>query len=93
MLEGIRHGFRLSDENHSTADVEVRNHRSAMEHIDQLERELPDQVAQVNYMLASSKSSIVSPLATIPKDGEDVRLIHDASRPMGTAMKDYCSGM
>ena len=42
-------------------------------------------------MIANSKPDIVNPLAAIPKSDSDVRLIHDAGRPRGTAMNDYSS--
>ena len=54
-----------------------------------MEKELLDQMEKGYYVTATSPPTIVSALAAIPKDGSEVRVIHDASRPHGTAMNDY----
>ena len=69
--------------------VEQKNHRSALQHKEAVEHELIDQIKKGHYVIASKKPTIVSALAAIPKDGNDIRLIHDGSRPVGRAMNDY----
>lgn len=91
LLEGIRQGFRITDEHCVLRTAEGDNHRSAIQHNDAVEKELLKQIAAGNYVLASEKPTIVSPLAAIEKDDGDIRLIHDGSRPMGCAMNDYAS--
>jgi hypothetical protein len=56
-----------------------------------VEKELRSQIVQGNYIVATEKPAIVSPLAAIPKDdgSGDIRLIHDGSRPSGQVMNDY----
>lgn len=71
--------------------VETRNHKSATVNRDKVEIELMDQLQKGNYVLADSQPTIVSPLAAIPKDKGDIRIIHDASRPPGAAMNDYAT--
>lgn len=71
--------------------VEQKNHRSANIHHKEVEKELCKQLEQGNYVISSSKPTIVSALAAIPKDDGSVRLIHDASRPYGSAMNDYAN--
>ena len=93
MLEGITHGFRLIEENSSEEKVEVRNHTSAHKYSDLMEKEQLDQIKKRYYviLIANRKPNIVSLLAAMPKSDGDIRLIHDASRPRGTAMNDYSS--
>ena len=91
LLQGIQHGFRLS--NVSTADiedVESRNHTSALKFRDLVEKELVKQLGFGHYVFSVCKPKIVSPLGAILKeDGCSVRLIHDGSIPYGMAMNDY----
>lgn len=91
LLDGIRHGFRLIPENIAVDKVEVRNHQSAKQHKDGVEKELLDQISKGHYIVTNTKPDIVSALAAIPKDDGDIRVIHDASRPRGAAMNDYVS--
>ena len=69
--------------------VEQKNHRSALREETAVEKELREQISNGHYVIASKKPTIVSALAAIPKDGKDLRLIHDGSRPSGQAMNDY----
>jgi hypothetical protein len=71
--------------------VELDNHKSALEHKALVEKELRQQIAEGNYVLAATKPSIVSPLAAIPKDENSIRVIHDGSRPFGYAMNSYAT--
>ena len=54
-----------------------------------VEKELKTQVEQGNYVIASKKPAITSPLGAIPKDDGSVRLIHDGSLPEGFSMNEY----
>jgi hypothetical protein len=69
--------------------VEQKNHRSAVEHKAAVEQELVDQINKGHYIVAAKKPTITSALAAIPKDESSVRIIHDGSRPIGSAMNDY----
>ena len=48
-----------------------------------------EQLEQGNYVIASKKPAIISPLGAIPKDDGSVRLIHDGSLREGFAMNEY----
>ena len=94
MLDGIRFGFKISNldsgDINEEKSVEVNNHPSAYSHSKLVEQELSNQLAYGHYVKTTSKPRVVSPLGAIPKDGGDeVRLIHDGSRPLGDAMNDY----
>jgi len=92
LLEGIKNGFRIVDKDSDVKQAELKNHRSALEHREAVEKELCEQIQQGNYIVAAVPPLIVSPLAAIPKDGSDkVRIIHDGSRPFGAAMNDYAT--
>ena len=90
ILESIRNGFRLIDPNSCVKPAETDNHKSALLHKEKVEKELLHQIEQGNYIVASDKPVIISPLAAILKDnGQDIRLIHDGSVPVGSSMNDY----
>ena len=42
-----------------------------------------------NYEFAKSTPKIISPLGIIPKSDGGVRIIHDCSRPLGSAVNDF----
>ena len=89
LLDGIRNGFRIVQADCTMAVVEQKNHKSALQAKSAVEKELKDQISNGHYIISSKKPTIVSALAAIPKAGDDVRIIHDGSRPSGQAMNDY----
>lgn len=91
LLDGIENGFRITDKDSVVVPVESENHRSAHQYKDLVEAELMRQIEEGNYVVASTKPAIISPLAAIPKDDGSVRLIHDGSRPFGCAMNNYAT--
>ena len=93
LLDGISNGFRVIEPGSNIHPVEAKNHRSACQYKSEVEKELRCQIKQGNYIIASEKPSVISPLAAIPKDdgSGDIRLIHDGSRPLGQAMNDYAT--
>ena len=92
-MEGIKAGFKISDvvNYDSVKSVSVENHPSVNKYKDLVEKELQLQINMGNYKVAESHSppKIVSPLGAIPKDDQEVRVIHDCSRPMGDALNNY----
>ncbi|CAC5365434.1 unnamed protein product [Mytilus coruscus] len=42
-----------------------------------------------NYIFVNTPPKIISPLGVIPKPDGGVRIIHDCSRPMGSAVNDF----
>ena len=54
-----------------------------------MEKELKTQIKQGNYVIASEKPAIISPLGAIPKDNGSVHLIHNGSLLEGFAMNKY----
>ena len=55
-----------------------------------MEKQIRCEVDNGRYVVTSDKPVIVSALAAIPKgDGQEIRLVHDASKPLGSALNDY----
>ena len=88
LLAGIKNGFRITSK---IAETEAKNHKSATLHSRRtlVEKELKIQIEHGNYVIASKKPAIISPLGAIPKDDGPVRLIHDGSLPEGFSMNGY----
>ena len=86
----IKNGFRIANKGCEIAEAEAKNQKSATLHSRRtlVEKELKTQIEQGNYVIASEKPAIISPLGSIPKDDWSVRLIHDGSLPEGFSMND-----
>ena len=70
--------------------VETPNHGSSVVYRDLVEQELLAQIEQGNYVRSSCHPLVVSPIGAIKKENVDeVRIIHDGSRPLGEAMNSY----
>ena len=70
----------------------MENYRSATaEHSPaQVEKQICTEIDNGRYRMVNKKTHIVSALGVIPKkNSRDVRLIHDASQPSGSALNDY----
>ena len=78
--------FRISEINSSTD-----NHRSCFAYRELVEKEqLYKQILEGNYAKSNVKPKIISPIGAIKKDdSNDVRIIYDASVPVGYAMNNY----
>ena len=94
LLQGIRYGFDIIDENAVISPVTLPNHPSARPHSELFEKATKQVVNEIqcgNYVVCDPPPKIVSPMAAIPKPDGGVRLIHDCSRPPGLSVNDYNS--
>ena len=91
LLEGIKNGFRIStiESEQEVKVVDCTNHTSAMKHKRLVENDLKEQLELGNYVKSAVPPTIVSPIGAIPKSEDEVRMIHDGSRPTSEAMNDY----
>lgn len=92
LLKGIFEGFSILDETRAhniTEYVEIANYKSATgENKLAVESQIIEEISNNRYVVVYEKPRIVSALGAIPKSNNKVRLIHDASRPVGTALND-----
>ncbi|MCP4932897.1 MAG: hypothetical protein GY927_01530 [bacterium] len=96
ILDGIKNGFRIVNENSVPVSACVENYKSAMDSPfrEKVEDQLLSEILAGNYQPCSSAPTIISALGAIPKpNGRDVRLIHDCSRPSGSAVNDYAENI
>ena len=89
LIDGIKNGFRIIDKDSQVTKVEQKNSKSALKYKEAVDKELIDQINKGHYIIASKKPSIISAIAAIPKNDNEIRLIHDGSRPVGRSMNDY----
>ena len=67
------------------------NYKSAFDNRKLVEKQIKEEIIEGRYLVCSEPATIVSALGAIPKAAGGVRLIHDCSRPCGTALNDYAS--
>lgn len=95
LLTGIKYGFHIVDDVQLRCDqVETENYKSATcsKNIDKVEHQIKEEIANGHYKVVDHKPKIISALGAIPKNNSaKVRLIHDCSRPAGTAVNDYAT--
>ena len=92
LLEGIQNGFHIVHPTEITEAAEVENYKSATDPLyrDKVEEQIFTELENGRYQLVDEKPTIISALGAIPKRNSDkVRLIHDASRPQGSALNDF----
>ncbi len=92
LLKGIRHGFDIVNSETVPLPVDMPNHKSALspENRPKVEKQILDEIANGNYVVVHHKPRVISALGAIPKaHSDEIRLIHDCSRPEGQAVNDY----
>ena len=91
-MDGITNGFKIIPDNVQLQDVDLSNYRSVTDSTvrPKVERQILTEIEQGNYVITSEKPTIVTALGAIPKpDSNDIRLIHDCSRPDSTRLNSY----
>ena len=94
LLEGIKNGFRIRNLDIEPKEVEQENYNSATNKDvhDLVESQILTEIQEGRYVVTNIRPKIVSALGAIRKsDSNDVRLIHDASKPTGFGLNDYAS--
>ncbi|VDI13266.1 Hypothetical predicted protein [Mytilus galloprovincialis] len=56
-----------------------------------VENQIKKEIELGNYIVTKSIPTIVSSLGAVPKPNGDIRLIHDASQPIGISLNSYTS--
>jgi hypothetical protein len=94
ILSGISNGFDIIDSGVCPVRVEVDNHPSASvnsPYFELADSQIKDEIVNGNYIPVKEPPLVVSPLGVIPKADGGVRIIHDCSRPQGSAVNDYAT--
>lgn len=90
ILEGVKYGFRIIEQDEDLAeDIEVDNYTSCAKYRDLVENQIQHEINNGQYVITQTKPRIVSALGAIPKSGSNIRLIHDASRPIDISLNDH----
>ena len=94
ILNGIRHGFKITTEDYKGPYIWENNYKSATDPARRhaVEQQILEELANGRYIMASSRPRIISALGAIDKPNSNkVRLIHDCSRPPGYALNDLAT--
>ena len=94
LLEGIACGFNIIDDNVNPLPAECENYISATDGLvrDRVESQILNEIAHDHYEIVDKRPTIISALGAIPKpNSDDVRIIHDCSRPMGGSVNDMAT--
>lgn len=89
ILGEINSGVHLVNTHHKPKPCFMENYPSAKLHAEQVEAEIKKELAEGRYSIVTEKPDIVSAMGAIPKSDGTVRIIHDCSRPAGSAVNDY----
>ena len=91
IVNGIKLGFKLSelDKHDKSKPILMKNYFSAFKYKHAVENQILEEIENGRYILQENPPNIVSALGAIPKKNGKVRLIHDCSRPAGSAVNDY----
>lgn len=89
ILHGITHGFDIVNLPCGVDNVETDNHQSALADKDAVGKQILHEVALGNYVVTNKKPRIVSALGAVPKSDGGIRIIHDASMPIGSSLNDF----
>ena len=74
--------------------AEVDNNKSAQCHsplYDKASQQVLAEIQQGNYVVCEDKPTIISPFSVLEKSDGGVRLIHDASQPVGDSLNDQAT--
>lgn len=92
ILQGVTEGFHIVDPSKIREQSIMQNYSSATSppHRPAVENQIITEIENHRYLIVDTQPMITSALGAIPKkDGINVRLIHDCSRPVGGAVNDF----
>ncbi len=92
ILDGIQHGFRLTEPGMDIKQVECANYSSATrpDRKNIVEKQLKAEIQQGHLITTPHKPTIINAIGAVPKENcDELRLITDASRPEGHSLNSY----
>ena len=93
LLNGINNGFNIVDRNaaDNLKEVHMNNYKSTELYKKEVDNQIRTEMLEGRYKVCVKRPKLVSALGAIPKKDGGIRLIHDCSRPVGSAVNDYCT--
>lgn len=89
LLDGIKNGFCIVDNNNSPQQAEMDNYGSTKQHHEAVEKQILTEIREGRYIKTTQKPQLISALGAIPKPDGGIRLIHDCSQPQGKSLNEY----
>jgi hypothetical protein len=84
LVAGMKDGFCIVDDMLADPNTYRRNYRSVLgDNKLKAETRINEEIAAGNYIKCGTKPNVITSLGAVVKDGSDIRLIHDLSRPEG----------
>ena len=96
LLQGIISGFDIVTEDNIPSGISAKNHPSVSLNSPLYSKAHAQVLAEIecgNYVFADCEPKIISPMAALSKPDGGIRLIHDCSRPAGSAVNDFVSNL
>ncbi|CAC5404287.1 unnamed protein product [Mytilus coruscus] len=96
LLHGIKNGFDIVQNDLALINISAKNHPSALPSsplYEKAHQQILTEIENGNYEFTESTPKIISHLGVIPKPDGGVRIIHDCSRPLGSAVNDFAEDM
>ena len=93
LMDGIQNGFKIIDPPNLPVKTNMKNYKSALHNAELVESEISDELREGRYMMTHEKPQIISALGCVPKSDGNIRLIHDAAHPSGSALNDFSTTM
>ena len=94
LLDGLTFGFKIMDLPGELPESECANYKSATcaQNFAAVENQIRKEISLGRYYISDSKPRIISAIGAVPKpDSNDIRLIHDCSRPLGQSINSFAS--
>lgn len=98
IIDGVTHGFRITNIDHinleKEEDIWCDNYKSVTDPVvaSLIEEQIQEEISNHRYVVVESAPHLVSSLGAVPKkDSDKYRLIHDCSRPIGSALNDFAN--
>ncbi len=93
LLNGVKYGFKIIDQDVSEDPVFCRNYKSATDPIisKDVEKQILEEIDNNRYIICNSPAKINSSLGALRKSSGGVRILHDCSRPHGASLNSYAT--
>ena len=90
LLDGLTNGFNIIDNDADLTPLVMSNYKSATgaDVKEKVEKQIISELEAGNYIISKEPPTLISALGAIPKpDSDEIRIIHDCSRPTGNSLK------